>query len=57
MKIVPILSKFANKRVSDVEKLPILWSAEDFVEIFVVRQIFSPYLMVRKLKKVRETLL
>jgi hypothetical protein len=33
MKLVAILSYIALKRISYVEKLPILWSAEDFVYI------------------------
>jgi hypothetical protein len=55
MKIGAILSYFAIKRVSYVEKLPILWSAEDFLEILGSAKFF--YLFYGpQAKKVWETL-
>ncbi len=55
MKIVAILSKFGIKRVIFVEKLPILWSVEDFVEILWSAKFFS-LLYGPQVKKVWETL-
>jgi hypothetical protein len=55
MNIVAILSKFGIKRVIFVEKLPILWSAEDFVEIWWSAKFFS-LLYGPQAKKVWETL-
>ena len=55
MNIVAILSKFGIKRVIVVEKLPILWSAEDFVEIWRSAKFFT-LLYGLQAKKVCETL-
>ncbi len=55
MKIGAILSYFAIKRVSPVEKLPILWSAEDFLEILRSSKFFSLFYGLQA-KKVWETL-
>jgi hypothetical protein len=55
MKIVAILSYFAIKKVSYVEKLYILWSAEDSLEIFLAAKFFS-LLHGPQAKKVWETL-
>ncbi len=55
MNIVAILSKFGIKRVIFVEKLPIVWSAEDFVEIWWSAKFFS-LLYGPQAKKVWETL-
>ncbi len=55
IKIVAILSKFGIKRVIFVEKLPILWSVEDFVEILWSAKFFSLHYGPQT-KKVWETL-
>ncbi len=56
IKIVAVLSYFAIKRVSYVEKLPSLWSAEDFVEILWSAKFFFPFYGPQA-KKVWETLI
>ena len=55
MKIVSMLSYFDINRVIFVEKLPILWSAEDFEEILWSAK-FSSLLFDPQAKKVWETL-
>ncbi len=55
LKIGAILSYFAIQRVSDVDKLPILWSAEDFLEILGSAKCI-PLFYGPQAKKVWETL-
>jgi hypothetical protein len=55
LKIGAILSYFVIKRVSYVEKLPILWSTEDILEILGSAKFFSPILWSASLKSLGNT--